>query len=241
MTDLLLHRRLMQQQGGGLINGYVADGLMLYLDGIDKGGTSGVWTDLIGGEVFTPNGGVVFNSDNVQTTSLTGALYNSTFWSDIDTSYLTVEVCISLDRIGGAGATLFYCRYNSNNGNHPNPSQPALIVRGGAIWNVQGYAVARAPQYQYVRIPTSTLDITRVKTLSMNTTVCLADGINIEYLTGDYHDIGSSVYGIGNTKSYYGIQGKIYSIRVYSRILTQSEQLLNQQNDNIRFNLGLSI
>lgn len=43
MSEDLLHRRLMmQQQGGGLINGYVADGLMLYLDGIDKGGTSGV-------------------------------------------------------------------------------------------------------------------------------------------------------------------------------------------------------
>lgn len=196
------------------------------------------WTDLIGGEVFTPNGGAIFNPDNVQITSLTGILSNSTFWSDIDALYLTVEVCIDLDRTGGSGAVLFYCGFNRSN--NPHPAQPALIARSGYIWNVQGYADIGG-NYKYVRIPTSTIGITRVKTLSMNKNVCLADGIDIEYLTGGYHDIGTYAYGIGNKESYFGVQGKIYSIRVYSRILTQAEQLLNQQNDNIRFNLGLSI
>ena len=51
--------------GGGNISNYVQDGLVLLLDGIDKGNVSGAWTDLIGGKSFT-NHGATFNDDNVQ-------------------------------------------------------------------------------------------------------------------------------------------------------------------------------
>jgi hypothetical protein len=37
------------------------------------------------------------------------------------------------------------------------------------------------------------------------------------------------------------MNGDIYSIRIYNRKLSQSEQLQNQRVDNIRFNLGLSL
>lgn len=49
-----LRRRMMMQQGGEPLPEYIQDGLVFWLDGIDKGNITGKWIDLIGGIEFTP-------------------------------------------------------------------------------------------------------------------------------------------------------------------------------------------
>ena len=50
--------------------------------------------------------------------------------------------------------------------------------------------------------------------------------------------IGSAA---GGGASKHPFNGHIYSIRFYNRKLTQAEQLHNQQVDNLRFNLELTL
>lgn len=42
-------------------NEYIADGLVLWLDGIDKGDVPNCWIDKIAGHIFTASNGVTFD------------------------------------------------------------------------------------------------------------------------------------------------------------------------------------
>ena len=54
--DLMQRRRELMMMGGG---GYIKNGLVFHLDGIDKGTTDTTkWVDLVGGIVFTEQSGV---------------------------------------------------------------------------------------------------------------------------------------------------------------------------------------
>jgi hypothetical protein len=86
-------------------------------------------------------------------------------------------------------------------------------------------------------------------TLSINGDRGIINGILTGYIhetetdywnadTYNRYRIGSAING-GAAKAPF--DGHIYSIRFYNRKLTQAEQLHNQQIDNIRFNLGLTI
>lgn len=63
------------QGGGGDISDYVQDGLVLLLDGKNKGSDPTAWTDLVNGYVFT-NHGATFNSDHVSFASGNGEIVN---------------------------------------------------------------------------------------------------------------------------------------------------------------------
>ena len=82
-----------------------------------------------------------------------------------------------------------------------------------------------------------------------NSTLSLTDGLGIRNgvtLSGTGSDFwGNDCFSIGSGFSFkryrHQFKGKVFSVRVYSRILTQSEMLFNQSVDNTRFNLGLTL
>lgn len=59
---MINRRRYMGGGGAPVPTDYIQDGLVFQLDGIDKGATDGTWVDLIGGNVFTNNGAISFDT-----------------------------------------------------------------------------------------------------------------------------------------------------------------------------------
>lgn len=85
-------------------------------------------------------------------------------------------------------------------------------------------------------------------TISLNVNLGVQNGQTISRGTdSDYWTSGgdfNSNFNIGYNNLDYGrffFTGKIYAIRIYSKLLTQAEMINNQRVDNTRFNLGLSI
>ena len=66
----------------------------------------------------------------------------------------------------------------------------------------------------------------------------MLSGSGSDYWNNQYFSIGAG-YAYDKPRQNFG--GKLFSVRVYSRILTQSEMLFNQSVDNTRFNLGLTL
>ena len=208
--------------GGGVVCPYEQTGLVFWLDGIEKGGNSGSWTDLIGGLVLT-NHGCTFNADNVELDG-TNYLDNNTAGLIVDTqSGYTIECCIQRD--SSASYTLFVQNYQH--------SAAIQIISNLALISTSERAAFLSLSFQtgynYA--------------LSFNQTRGLMNGVaktptaNVGY--ANYSQANISI-GCRNQGEGHFI-GKIYSIRIYNRELTQAEMLSNQQVDNQRFNLGLNI
>lgn len=196
---------------------YITDGLVFYVDGINKGNVSGSWKDLVGGLVFT-------GTDVVSTTkgfSFNGTSSNfccdSVFAGSAD---YTIEVCFKSDAlpnpfcIFGIGDNTQYnlLFYRSNN-------YITFLQRANTytipLSNGQGYSI------------------------SLNLDRGLVNGASITKNSGtDYWGNSNSYIGKCSQGRYYS--GEIYAIRIYNRKLTEAEQRTNFAIDNQRFELGVS-
>lgn len=79
MNELMHRRRAMMLSKAEAPAEYVQDGLVLWLDGINKGNTPDVWTDLISGYEYNAINGVEFNSDNVKLNGINQYFQNTSF------------------------------------------------------------------------------------------------------------------------------------------------------------------
>lgn len=195
--------------------GYIKNGKIFHLDGIDKGETSGAWTDLIGGWVFSPSGNVTFNDDNIQISS-NGYLSHNGLMDGNRNATIEVVATMSTGSLItlGIGRFPYICFYNDN-GN-------ICFLQNGNLYKIT--------------------NDNNVHAISLNLNTGLYDGTTITKLSSiDYwaNDGGYSYIGKRSRGNYY--TGKIHSIRIYNRQLSNKEQLHNQQIDNVRFNLGLTI
>ena len=216
--DLMARRRQILASDSG---GYVRSGLILWMDGIDKGSTSGAWTDKAVGHVFESINGFT-NGANYVGLSRSSSQYfrNATYTGPAEKEPATIEVVIS-DYLGSSMAFM------------PRGTSVAFGVMSsakGAIWTSRDWATYA------INFPAGS------KLFSVNSDAVIVDGNRIttfgesEWWTGEdsYNYIGRR-----STGTYF--DGKIYSIRIYNRILTQDEMLRNQRIDNKRFGLGLTI
>lgn len=221
-------RRLMMGINGGSPTPtipYVSDGLVFWLDGLEKGRAAGKWTDLIGGIEFTPTSAeaVIENQDNFYFTSLGGTqpkgfVTNGTLSSTLDT---TIEVCYIPEN---ATHCLFI---------HQSSSPSSLFYKSGnSITFIQ-----RGNTYTYA------MTLGNPYTISLNLSSGLVNGNSISPNTGTDFWNNSGIFYIGsrNSSGQNPFKGTLYSIRIYNRRLTSSEMLANQQIDNQRFNLGLNL
>lgn len=221
-------RRLMMTKSGGSPTPtcpYVTDGLVFWLDGIEKGNTAGAWTDLIGGIKFTPTseGAVVENQDNFYFTSAS-SLYpkgfesTATLSSTLDT---TIEVCYIPE-------VATHCLFI-----HQNNSPNFLYYKSGN--NIT--FIQREKTYTYV------MTLENPYTISLNLSSGLVNGNAISPNAGTdfWNNSGTFYIGSRNSSGQNPFKGTLYSIRIYNKRLTSVEMLANQQVDNQRFNLGLTL
>ena len=201
---------------GAGVKDYVQSGLVLHLDGIDKGNIEGSWVDIVSQYVFSPNGTPVFNSNNVQ---FDGAsrLACSTFTSP-STNSSTIEVVFESQDTEGV---IFAPTSGSK-------KIAAGLFTSGFIWTTYNSS------NRYPNINRGSV--------SVNDDRCLFNGVaqtnnGTSYFVSaasTYNYIGCR-YNSGSYRTYF--TGKIYSIRIYDRKLTEEEQLQNRNVDLLRFGI----
>ena len=210
--------------------GYVKDGLVFHLDGINKGDDPLAWTDLIQGIKFAYND-CILNTNNVEFNGKSSYAVNSTDLDKLKFPYQThtLEVCYKTNNkywysilmipingnliysVGGGALTVFnvserYLDINSfiNNKHifcsYSNPNNPIILNKTEKHW-------------------------------SSEYSVWMSD-VKDSY-------IGKGCFKQGTYIQNSFLRGNIYSIRVYNKILTKEEMLANQQVDIDRFFNGV--
>lgn len=198
---------------------YVTDGLVLRLDGIDKGPDSTAWVDLVDGYSFA-NNGAVFNSDHIY---LNGSSYLEGSATPLfpTTNIGTIEAVYEREADYG---TIIMAPAGSN--------QVALgNIKGyGLLWS----AGLNRPKYS---------DMPSFGSVSISLARALGNGVALTQNGSSYMGSGpaSTPAYIGRRHNGHYFTGKIYSIRIYNRQLTEAEVLSNLAVDNERFNLGLTL
>jgi hypothetical protein len=206
---------------------YITDGLVLRMDGIEKGSTAGAWTDRVTGHVFEAVNGFMDGENYVGLNAESSQyLRNSTLNIGVEKTDSTIEVVIS-DYSNGmmiffpkvARQIAFGTRASSNNIIWSSGGSCDTVVYDN---NSKIFSITYQSGYQNA--------------------LALVNGVVPSLSSGNYFD------GADNTYNYIGCRpnnnyatAKIYAIRIYNRCLTLEEMLHNQRVDNARFNLGLTI
>ena len=197
------------------------DGLTLWLDGINKGNSAGNWKDLIGGEVFVPNGptsadkGWVFDGvdDYMENTTLdtmdaAQITYEAVFRRDNTSVYSTIF------GIKGTGSKRPHLCYGSGN----------TVRFATSGW--RGYNKTNAAGVG-------------VHSWTCSKGVIYHKGALVDYITSGYFSNGdATLIGARISGGEYGyfFNGTMYSLRIYNRALTADEVAHNWQIDRKRFN-----
>lgn len=202
----------------GDIRNYIQDGLVMHLDGIDKGETSGLWSSLVGTSYATLNSHSISNEDNIEMDGA-GCL---TVTNAVSTSYLsgTIEVCCDNS---SSGTAIIYLGLSDKMAFTINSSGYSFgMTSSNNQWN------PTEPASKF--------------TASANSTRFMLNGVSGGTLSNNNWTAltSTTIGGRGGNNNHYYVTAKIYSIRIYNRKLTYEEMLRNQKVDNARFNLGLT-
>ena len=211
---------------------YISDGLVFRIDGKKRGTVADTITDLVGGMQFINHGvtfannGIVFNGSACFSTKINNILpANSDY---------TVEIAF---RPGATGT-----QYMFGSGDNDHADRPMVVLENSRIH----LASSRSPSGKLSFEMTSVVGSPFI--VSGNHTSGVINGVAKSISTyGDYWTTGATDRtSIGarytNAIAYRTFYtGTIYAIRIYNRRLTEAEMLYNQQIDNMRFNLGLTI
>lgn len=199
-------------------SGYIKDGLVFHLDGINKGANEGKWTDLIGGVEFTPDGNVQFGYDYIcGVLNANGPVYYS-----VEDS--TIEIVMRYRYNYNANCLWFNC--GEETGICAGATSDALLIR-------QGNA---NPRYSY----SGSFNNKGIKAISANKLQCLYNGkLNTEVKSVDFW-INRKPFAMVSTAASKDIV-EYCSIRIYNRLLTEEEMLHNQEVDYKRFDLANAI
>ena len=213
---------------------YVQDGLVFQLDGIDKGNVEGAWVDRKAGRQFTLNNCIV-NSNNIEFNGKNSEAIdndNDTF-PTVPESY-TIEVVLYY----GRGTILTENHYTTSYGS------PMMVAFSSTIdfftigRNLQ--AVEALPENKYMCLQAHN----KYDTPQVN---CNGDVLASRQGTDSIIDNRDFNYGqasIGCVWTDYGkktghLLGKVYSIRLYNRELTEEELYNNMVIDYMRFRIPI--
>lgn len=217
----IFRRRLMMGQGETEIlpaNSYVQDGLVFQLDGIEKGADDGSWVDLIGGKKLTGNATSMNKCFSFSSTYLSDSTYLPT-----NADY-TVEVIYVQTTTNSQGGVIFISSESST-------TNYISVVRKGSnmlfLNKKNTYTLSNASNNTPIYISANmTRALYNGNVLSPNSTTDLWTGNKTT-------SVGRSLY----SGSRYQFTGRVYSIRVYNRRLTEEEQRFNYAIDKKRFRL----
>ena len=195
---------------------YIKDGLVFYLDGINKGTTdTSKWIDLIGGLEFAEvNGSNVHGSDCIHLTTSTWLYRDGNL--DFPSSTHTIEAATSPSN----GWQFLFASRNSANIYKDADGRVRCLTKG-ALYS-----------------------ITDSKTFSFAGDNIIINGDTVETLTLSSKAMANNVTVINSlskTAASYCKNFDFYALRIYNRLLTTEEMLYNQRVDNERFNLELAL
>ena len=218
-------------------NGYIQDGLVLWYDGYANTGTrrnatTTTWKDLSGtGNNVTINGAtwnynyLSFDGVNDYAYKTSGAVYN------IDKEH-TIEVLLKPRKVASSHQSIFNT-VNTGTG----------VLQYGALWisgNQLRYETADGSANhisQELTLTTNDLNkyflMTNIRDDKTYKTYNQGNLIKEDITTWNAKTPNPAIY-IGKASSYY-FQGKIYSIRVYNKALTEEEMLHNYNYDKEKF------
>lgn len=228
------------QNGGPGPRDYVQSGLVFQLDGVDKGTNSGYWTDLIDGVQFQLHQNAVVNSNNVQFNN-SPCVYNGKL--DFDTSVYngpwTIECCIQANSYNPDFQFVLYPGADYLGMiNIRNTGSKYCIQIGGGKWSSLDAKFDNNPPYSMTftsRHHSADHVVNPISDIIIN-----GQYTNIQDNTGyAYDESDKTILGAQRSTGEYPFNGKIYSIRIYNRLLTDAEVAKNQQLDIQRFGLDI--
>ena len=203
---------------------YVTDGLLLHLDGIDKGNTSGRWESLVGSAYYTLTTHSVVE-DNAVVMDGAGAI-SGTGVDHITWNAGTIEVV--MQKLTDSFSVIIYADFQG------------LGLVGGSTGVAFGVGTDLNNQWSLSEsIPQEPF------TISLNIERAILNGVSCGVARSKNNWGNSSAAcpiggRLSGTNKFYS-NVRIFAIRKYNRLLTEAEMLQNQRVDNIRFNLGLNI
>ena len=214
-------------------NSYIQDGLIFQLDGFEKGSVNNAWVDLVGGYVFEFVSGMSSKNNCVEFTSNRTEIFSTDGTIQCMRNSATIEVVHknnggitqAFTFTGGvSGSLAFGCEYNSS-------GQLTRVVQS-TTWYPSN-----------TRAPSQTILASDVNTISITDTTSMFNGVIGGNGSGWVNSpITEQKIIVGsNTTGSRLFVGELYAVRVYNRNLSTDEMLFNQQVDNSRFNLGLTI
>lgn len=220
--DLIeVRRKLLMTDSGS----YIKDGLVLWMDGIDKGNVSGAWVDKVAGHIFTNENGFTDGSNYVGLNGLQTQYFKNTTFPAQVRSTSTIEAVMKDYSNPGI---LFM----------PKSSGIAFGVRASGVTIL--WTAGNTGNENPVDFTGSPI------VFSINHNVAIFDGAEQTFWPTSNGWAGPDSNNYIGTRYTSGafsttFTGKVYSLRIYNRLLTKEEILHNQRIDNRRFNLGLTI
>lgn len=214
---------------------YIQDGLVFQLDGIDKGNVEGAWVDRKAGRQFTLNNCIV-NSDNIEFNGTDSeAIDNDNYKLPTVPEKYTIEVVLYY----GGGSIL--TQNKSSSSSYGSPIMAALSSTINYLTIGRNlYAVEALPKNKYMCLQAqsrdSTLDTVQV---NYNGNVLASRSSTI---AENFYDYGWSSVGCvwtSYTSKAGHLLGKVYSIRLYNRVLTEEELYNNMVVDYMRFKIPI--
>lgn len=209
---IILNRR--RVCGGKKDDTYIQDGLVFWLDGIDKGNEPTAWTDLVNGVSFPYNSGQEIRSDSIYFNGSEGLTSSS---PSVSHPFENCQIEIVASRpsaglvftpnINGSIAFCFYTGFRTT------------CVSGG--WCA----------YECVTPSKKT-------SYSLNNSYFIFDDVSGIVNYNAVLSIGrAGYYEIGELNGRTKYTGDICCIRIYNRHLTDEERIHNNNIDKQRFNL----
>lgn len=196
---------------------YIKDGLVFWLDGIDKGGEEGKWIDLVGGVKFNQDYTATvepeWGDDYVRGVLKTSApVYYSAKTSTIEFAQTTVLEAVAYDRWFSGGAEGGICGGIA--------LKHLLLVEGSTV--------------KPITYDDITIRSLGAHTISANVKLMLHNGASNYNSQSVVYLSHSDIHGrIGNKLNLH----KYHSIRIYDRLLSEEEMRHNQEVDRKRFGL----
>ena len=215
---------------------YVQDGLVFQLDGIDKGNVEGAWVDRKAGRQFTLNNCIV-NSNNIEFNGTDSeAIDNDNYTLPTVPENYTIEVVLYY----GGGSIL---TQNSTTTSYGSPMMVALYSTTNYLTIGRGlYAVEALPENKYMCLQAWAKGQTDTIQVNCNGDV-LASRQGTDSIIGNnkfaYGRPSVGCVWIDTTERAGHLLGKVYSIRLYNRLLTEEERYNNMVVDYMRFRIPI--
>ena len=212
---------------------YISDGLVLNLDGTDRGGTSGHWISKVGDYDFTLGSGATEQTNGVQFDAANewGTCNNADLMNAIPSySEGTIEVCFTpLSGFGGSIRTLV------------KPSEAGKIGAAISSNGATFYHGVDSSRTELARALVSSVSDATLQVISANavrlvqnrstSTATLTSANIIPNRLSALAVGGAAVLGSNDTFA----MAVIHSVRIYNRQLSESEMLHNQAIDLAKY------